>query len=257
MTTVADFGEYTDVNGTVKIGGVAIGDVTCDFTWDRKTIEVERAGKRSAVSIPGGLTYKLTLKKALQRDDIPSTLAYSLTDTPVAGTADAVKAATVFGSANAWTAAAVTLTTPSIVRFTLGTAVVTTAGYVTLFGEDANGDPLEEQVYFPTTMLVGQTVDTTKAFKKTYGWLNLGVVSTGSGTIKLDGVAGTSTWKVGDPEIFDLEIDLTKGAHILKADIPDCWFTNGGIVWGTGGNVIENNLNVAIHDFDEIEWSNS
>lgn len=257
MTTVADFGEYTDAHGTVKVGGSVLADVECDFTWERNTNEREVAGKRGPMSYPGGITYKLTVKKALARDDIPTTLAASLTDTPVSGTADVVKTATVFGAANAWTAAAVTLTTPSIVRFTLGTAVVTTAGYVTLFGEDAGGNVIEESVYFPTTLLVGQTVDTNQFFKKTYGWVNQGVVSTGSGTIKLDGVAAAASWKIGDPDIFDMEIYLTNGAHVFKAEIPDCWFTNGGISWTTGGKVIESELNVAIRDFDEITWSNT
>lgn len=257
MTTVADFGEYTDVNGTIKIDDVTLADVECDFSWERTTIGHKRAGKRSEINFPGGFTYKLTVKKALIRDDIPSTIGYSLTDTPISGTADSVKEATVFGDAGVYTEAAKTMTTPSVIRFTLSVDVVTTAGYVTLIGEDAGGNIIEDTVYFPTTMLVGGTVDTAKPFKKVYGWLNQGVVSTGGGKIALDGVAGTSTWTVGDPKIFDLELDLTKGAHVLKANIPDCWFTTGGISWTAGGELIENSLNVAIHDWDEIEWSNT
>jgi len=257
MTTVADFGEYTDVNGVLSIGGVALADVQCDFSWERKSVTYERASKRSPIELPGSFSYNLTLKKALVRDDIPTTIVYSLTDATIGGTADAVLAATVFGAANAWTAAAKTMTTPSILSFELSVAAVTTAGTITIVGEDANANVIEETVAFPTTMLVGAKVYTTKYFSKTAGFYNNGVVSTGAGKIKIDGVAGGSTWTVGDPGIFDLDVELTKGAHTLKASIPDCWFKTGAISWSTGGEVLENPLSVAIHDFDEIEWSNS
>ena len=257
MTTVADFGEYTDVNGVLSIGGVALADVQCDFSWERRSVTYERASKRSPIELPGSFSYYLTLKKALVRDDIPTTIVYSLTDATIGGTADAVIAATVFGAANAWTPAPATLTAPSTLSFELSGANVATAGTITMVGEDADANVIEEIIAFPLGMLIGSKVYSTKHFKKTTGWYNNGVIAGGTGKIKIDGVAGGSTWTVGDPEIFDLDVELTKGAHTLKAAIPDCWFKTGAISWSTGGEVLENPLSVAIHDFDEIEWSNS
>jgi hypothetical protein len=251
-TTVGEFEEYTGVNGIVKIDGTELLDVEYDVKWETTTIEHKRGNKRSSVYLPGSRTVKTTIKKALARTDVPKTLIYSLTDTPVTGTADVVKAATVFGSAGTFTAAAKTMTAPSAIRFTLGTAVVTTAGYVTLFGTDINDDPIEDTIYFPTTLLVGGSVDTTKIFKTVTGWLNQGVVSTGNGTIKLDGVAATSTATMGDPKLFTLVGEVSKVVsgvtHKITITQPECWFTTGGIAWTSGDEVIEVNSDVQMHD---------
>ena len=253
-TAVADFGEYNDSHGIVKKNGVAIQDVECDFSWELGTDTHKVAGKWAPIEYPTEYSYTLTIKKALARENIGTNIIPSLTAASVGGTADVVKAATAFGAANTWTAAAKTLTTPSAIRATLDTAAVTTAGYVTIFGTDVNDDLIEESIYFGTDMLVGATVDTQAVFKTTTGYLNLGVVSA-TGKIKLDGVAGTTTWVAGAPETFELEIDLVKGGHTTKAVIPTAWFKNGGWPWSTGRTPIELNQDVAIRDFCAIQWS--
>lgn len=254
-TAVADFGEYNDSHGIVKKNGVAIQDVECDFSWQLGTDTHKVAGKWAPIEYPTEYSYTLTIKKALARENIGTNIIPSLTAASVGGTADVVKAPTVFGAVNAWTAAAKIMTTPSILSFALGTSVVTTAGTITMVGEDDNGTVIEDIVHFGTDMLVGGKVYSTKPFKKTAGWYNNGVVSTGSGTIKIDGVAGTTTWVAGAPETFELEIDLVKGGHTTKAVIPTAWFKNGGWPWSTGRTPIELNQDVAIRDFCAIQWS--
>ncbi|MFA7121222.1 MAG: hypothetical protein WC277_07055 [Bacilli bacterium] len=255
-TTVGEFEEYTGVNGIVKIDGTEILDVQYDISWETATVEHKRGNKRSSVYIPGSKTVKTTIKKALARTDVPKTLIYSLTDTPVTGTADVVSAAVVFGAANAWTAAAKTMTTPSAIRATLSVAAVTTAGYVTIFGEDENGDPMNDDLYFPTTLLVGASVDTTKIFSKVYGFLNQGVVSTGAGKIALAGVAATSTATMGDPKLFTLVGEISKVVsgvtHTITITQPECWFTRGGIAWTSGDEVIEVDTDVQMHDPEKM-----
>lgn len=254
-TTVADFGEYNDSHGIVKKNGVAIQDVECDFSWQLRTDTHKVAGKWAPIEYPTEYSYTLTIKKALARENIGTNIIPSLTAASVGGTADAVIGATVFGAVNDWTAAAKTLTTPSILSFELGTDVVTTAGTITIRGTDANGTEIEDIIAFPKTMLVGGKVYSTKPFKTTTGWYNNGVVSMGGGTIKIDGVAGTTTWTAGAPETFELEIDLVKGGHTTKAVIPTAWFKNGGWPWSTGRTPIELNQDVAIRDFCAIQWS--
>lgn len=253
-TTVGEFEEYTGVNGIVKIDGTELLDVEYDVKWETTTIEHKRGNKRSSVYLPGSRTVKTTIKKALARTDVPKTLIYSLTDTPVTGTADVVLAAAVFGAANVFTPVnpVKTMTTPSAIRATLSVAQVTTAGYVTIFGEDENGDPMDDTIYFPTTLLVGGSVDTTKIFSKVYGFLNQGVVSTGAGKIALAGVAATSTATMGDPKLFTLVGEVSKVVsgvtHKITITQPECWFTTGGIAWTSGDEVIEVNSDVQMHD---------
>ena len=251
-TTVGEFEEYTGVNGIVKIDGTELLDVEYDVSWETSTIEHKRGNKRSSVYLPGSRTVRTTIKKALARTDVPKTLIYSLTDTPVTGTADVVSAAVVFGAANAYTATPKTMTSPSAIRATLSVAAVTTAGYVTIFGEDENGDPMNDDLYFPTTLLVGASVDTTKIFSKVYGFLNQGVVSTGAGKIALAGVAATSTATMGDPKLFTLVGEVSKVVsgvtHKITITQPECWFTTGGIAWTSGDEVIEVNSDVQMHD---------
>ena len=253
-TPVANFGEYNDSHGIVKKNGVTIQDVECDFSWELKTDTHKVAGKWAPIEYPTEYSYTLTIKKALARENIATNIVPSLTATPLSGTAEVVKAATAFGAAGVFTPAAKTMTTPSAIRATLDTAVVTTAGYVSIIGTDVNDEPIEDALYFPTTMLVGGTVDTDKVFKTVTGYLNQGVVSA-TGKIKLDGIAGTTTWTAGAPETFELEIDLVKDGHTTKAVIPTAWFKNGGWPWSTGRTPIELNQDVAIRDFCAIQWS--
>lgn len=254
-TTVADFGEYNDSHGIVKKNGVAIQDVECDFSWQLGTDTHKVAGKWAPIEYPTEYSYTLTIKKALARENIATNIVPSLTATPVSGTADAVKAATVFGAAGVFTPAVKALATPSAIRATLGAFGIGTAGYVSIIGTDVNDEPIEDAIYFGTGMLVGATVDTDKVFKTTTGYLNQGVVGVGASTIKLDGIAGTTTWTAGAPETFELEIDLVKGGHTTKAVIPTAWFKNGGWPWSTGRTPIELNQDVAIRDFCAIQWS--
>lgn len=248
MTTVADFGEYTGIMGTVTVGGVALADVEYDLSWERTTVSHQRAGKRSAINIPGSLSVKCTIKKALARTDAPTVIGSTLTDVPVTGTAGAIKTGVTL-TADARTASTTpVISTPSRVRATVVLAAITTAGTLTIIGEDANGTVITDPI--PVGLLtVGQFVTSSKVFKKVYGVDNDGIRST-TGTLTIESLAGNASYTVGDPKIFDLVGTLTKGAHTLVFTQPDCWFKTGGINWESGDKIVEVNLDVEMHDPD-------
>lgn len=256
MTTVADFGEYTGIMGTVTIGGVPLADVEYDLKWERTTVSHQRSGKRSAINIPGSLKVSTTVKKALVRTDAPTVIGYTLTDTPGSGTAVTLLATSTVLDASTNYDAMTDPTKPgtaSKVRLTLQTKNVTATGggTVTLIGTDVNDLPQTDILTIPDGMIIGEFVDSAKAFKTVAAMVTVDVDSTGdTGTFKVESLAGTATYTVGDPEIFDLVGTLTKGAHTLVFTQPDCWFSNGGINWTNGDEIIEVNLNVEMHDPD-------
>lgn len=253
MTTVADFGEYTGIHGTVTVGGVALVDVEYDLKWDRTTVSHQRSGKRSAINIPGSLKVTTTIRKALVRTDAPTVIGSTLTASAVTGTATALLAAsTVLDASTNYDA--MTDTTPgsaSVIRLTLQTKNLTVGGSVTLVGTDVNDKAMAETIAIPADMVIGEYVDSAKAFKTVEGMITVGVDSTDhTGTFKVDSIAGSSTYGVGDPTIFDLVGTLTKGAHTLVFTQPDCWFANGGISWTNGDEIISQELSVEMHDPD-------
>lgn len=253
MTTVADFGEYTGIMGTVTVGGVALADVEYDLKWERTTVSHQRSGKRSAINIPGSLKVSTTLKKALVRTDAPTVIGSTLTASAVTGTATALLAASTALDATVHFDA-MTDSTPgsaSVIRLTLQTKNLTAGGTVTLIGTDTNDKALAEAITIPADMVIGEYVDSAHAFKTVEGMVTVGVDSVDDlGTFKVDSIAGSSTYTVGDPTIFDLVGTLTKGAHTLVFTQPDCWFANGGINWTNGDEIVEVNLNVEMHDPD-------
>ena len=248
MTTVADFGEYTGIMGTVTVGGVPLADVEYDLKWERTTVSHQRSGKRSAINIPGSLKVSTTIKKALVRTDAPTVIGSTLTDVPATGTAGNIKTGVTLTADGRTASTSPTIATPSRVRATVVTANITTEGTLTIIGEDANGVVITDPI--PVGLLtVGQYVTSSKVFKKVYGVDVDGIRST-TGTLTIASLAGNASYTVGDPKIFYLVGTLTKGVHTLVFTQPDCWFANGGINWTNGDEIVEVNLNVEMHDPD-------
>lgn len=257
MTTVADFGEYTGAMGTITVGGVALADVQYDVKWKRSTVSHSRGGKHSDLNLPGKLTVTTKIKKALVYADVAKTLGYSLTDTPISGSAETLLAAShvLDGTDNYEDMADDTIATPSRIRYTLATAAIVTGGTITIIGEDADGNAMEELITVEASA-IGTTWTSTKVFKKVYGHTIRGIDSTGDlGTFAVASIAGSATYTVGDPKIFDLVGTLTKGSTTIVITQPDCWFTEGGIAWEDAGKVVDVECPVEMRDPDTLSIS--
>jgi len=250
MTTVSDFGEYTGAMGTITLSaGGALADVEFDVKWSRSTVTHSRGGKHSDIQIPGKLTVKTKIKKALVYADAARTLGYGLTNTAVTGTATACLAATSF---TAGTAVPITAdpATASVLRVRTSTDVSTAAGGFTIVGTDVNDVEQSETLTIPNGTVVGTDFYTTKVFKLA----NYAITNAITGSIKfqIDGVAATATYAVGDPKVFDLVGVLTKGATTITITLPDCWFSSGGISWVDAGKIVDVDADVEMRDPDTL-----
>lgn len=257
MTTVADFGEYTGAMGTITVGGVPLADVQYDVKWDRATVSHTRGGKYSDINIPGKLTVKTKITKALVYADVAKTLGYSLTDTPISGTAETLLATSTALDASDFYEDMTddTIATASRIRYTLQTKAITTGGTITIIGEDNDGNPMEEMIEVAASA-IGTTWTSTKVFKKVFGHTIRGIDSTDDlGTFAVASIAGSATYTVGDPKIFDLVGTLTKGSTTIVITQPDCWFKNGGIAWEDAGKIIDVEADVEMRDPDTLSVS--
>ena len=238
--------------GTITIGGVALADVEFDCKWSRGTVSHARGGKYSDIQIPGKLTVKTKIKKALVYADAPKTLGYSLNDTPITGTGGTIKAG-VTVSADGYTASTTpTIATASRVRATVATSAMTTPGTLTIIGTDASGNNLEEII--PVGLIdVAAFVTSTKVFKTVTGVVTTGLRSTGGGTLTIASITGNTSFTVGNPKVFDLIGTLTKGATTIVVTLPDCWFSSGNLNWSDASKIIDVDADVEMHDPDLLK----
>jgi hypothetical protein len=250
MTTVADFGEYTGVHGSLVIDGVTWADVVYDVRWKRGVATHDRASKHSDVQVPGKLTVTTTIKKALVHTEAAMALGYSLTDTPVTGSATACLAATTIV---AGTAVPITTdpATPSLLKITISNAATTLAGAITITGKDANSVEISETFIIPAATPAGTSFVGSKVFKEAN--IALPVDITGTAKFQIDGVAGGTSYTVGNPKIFDLVGSVIKGGDSIAVTQPDCWFSEGGIAFESSDKILEVNTSVEMHDPDLLE----
>lgn len=255
MTVVSDWGEYTGVHGTVTIGGAAIADVFYDIKWKRATVSHGRSGKYSDANYPGKLTVETKIKKALIYTDAAKVIGYSLTASPITGTAETLLAAShvLDATDNYEDMTDDTIATLSRIRYTLATKAITVGGTITLIGEDNDGNAISETIEVSAPASIGDTWTTTKLFKKVYGHTIRAIDSTDDlGTFTVASIAGSASYSVGDPKVFDLIGTLTQGSTTLVFTQPDCWFTEGGIAWEDAGKVVEVECPVAMRDPDTL-----
>jgi hypothetical protein len=255
MTTVEDFGEYTDLDGALSVGGTVIADITYDVRWRLNDVTVPRAGKRSKKNLPGEFSVTTVIKKVLVKDEATTVLGKSLNDTPVGGTASTLHAgltAPGSGAENITDMTTTAIATASRVRFIPVTDAITVGGRAIVVGTNSAGGEIEESVDL-TAVVAGAVSGTTKRLFKTVTHVVLiGTVAAGA-TIAVTSIIGASSFTVGDPEIFDLVGSLTKGSNSVVVTQPNCWFKNGGIAWGTGGTPIDVSIDVGMYDPDTLD----
>ncbi len=256
MTTVGDFGEYTGLHGVVTLDSVALADVFYDLKWKRDTVKKARSGKYSDLNVPGKLNVETKIKKALVYADAAKVIGYSLNDTPITGTAETLLAAShvLDATDNYEDMTDDTVATPSRIRYTLATNAITVGGTITVIGEDADGNAISEIIEVDAPATVGATWTTTKLFKKVNGHVIRAIDSTDdTGVFAVASIAGSSSYSVGDPKVFDLVGTLTKGATTIVSTQPDCWFKDGGISWEDAGKLVECELDVEMRDPDTLD----
>lgn len=247
MTTVADFDEYTDVNGVVLIDGVVLADVQYDVKWERATVKVPCAGAIADKNLPGKVSVTTRLKKVLVHSDAAKMIGYSLNEAALTGAAEELKTGVAL-DADGYTAMADTeIAAPSRVQATVVTSAITTGGTMVIIGADANGNPIQEAVAI-STLSVGETAIGSMLFSTVYGVAVYGVRSAGNGTLTIASIAGASAYTVGNPKIFDLVGKVVKGTKTIQITQPDCWFTNGGLAWTEGNTPIDVDLGVEMHN---------
>lgn len=253
MTTVADFGEFTDVDGQITIGGVRIANVQYDVKWKRNVNKIPRSGSRSQKNIPGYLEVTTKLKSILIHSNAAALVGASLSDTPLTGAAETLKTGVAL-DADGYTATSdPTIASPSRIRATVATSAITTGGTLVIDGEDNAGNPLQETLEIGT-IGVGEYVTGTKLFKEVFGVIVHGIRSTGGGTLTIASVAGASAYTVGDPLVFDLVGIVTKGSKSIQITQPDCWMSSGEFAWSEGGKPMEINVEIQMYDPELFEY---
>jgi len=257
MTTVADFGEYTDVDGQLSLSGLGtIANVQYDVSWKRNANKVPRSGARSQKNIPGYLEVTTKLKAILIHDNAAALLGSSLNATPITGAAETLLATSHVLDATDWYEDMTddTIAAASRIRYTLQTKAATVGGTITIIGEDASGNPLEEIITVPATMAINDTLTSTKLFKKVYGHTIRGVDTADDlGTFLVASITGASSYSVGDPLVFDLVGTVTKGSESIQITQPDCWMASGGFAWTDGGKPMDIDVDVQMYDPDLLD----
>jgi hypothetical protein len=248
MTTVADFGEYTGVNGAMTIDGVPFADIQYDVKWQTSDVNYPRSNKRSDGCVPGKRTVTTKIRKVFLHEDAAIVLGYSISDTPITGTAGVLDTATAV-VADTIVAIGANPTTPSRVTLTIGTASITTPGDVIVYGTDIGDRPIAEIFAIPDNTVATTVFTGSRVFKTTTHYAVMSVAGSGA-TIAVDSIAGSSTLVFGDPKVIDIVGTLTKGAKSITITQEDCWLKNGGISWTDAGKVIEVDADVSMHDPD-------
>jgi len=249
MTTVADFGQYTGVNGAMTIDGVPFADIQYDIRWATSDVNFTRSNKRSDGCIPGKRSVSTKIRKVFVHDDAAIVLGYSMSDVPITGANGVLQAANTFTPDTVETIGA-NPTAASRVKITVGTAAIVTAGRVIVYGTDASSQPLAEVFTIPDDTPATTSFTGSKVFKTTTHYAIFDLEGDTGCTLALDSVAGSSTLTFGDPKVFDIVGTLTKGAKSITITQQDCWLKNGGISWVDSGRVIEVDADVGMHDPD-------
>jgi hypothetical protein len=233
----------------MTIDGTAFADIQYDIRWGTSDVMYPRSNKRSDGCIPGKRSVQTKIKKVFVHEDAGIVLGYSMSDTPITGANGVLQAANTF-TADSVEAIGANPTAASRVKITVGTAAITTAGKVIVYGTDASDQVIAEIYTIPLGTVATTTFTGTKVFKTTTHYAIIDLVGDTGCTLALDSVAGSSTLTFGDPKIFDLVGTLTKGAKSITITQQDCWLKNGGIAWVDSGRVIEVDAEVSMHDPD-------
>jgi len=252
MTTVADFGEYTGVFGVVLVDGLTFADVEYDIKWSRSTVTHSRASKFSDIQIPGKLTVKTTIKKALVHEEAAMVIGYSLTDVPTTGSAGSLLAATTI-AADVVTPITSDPATPSRVRITISVGTTVLAGQILVTGTDSNDRDMTEVIPIPALTQIGAVFTGTKVFKTTDSATVLGSTTATGAKYALTSITGAATYTIKDPKIFDLVGGVTKLGKSIQITQPDCWFSDGGLNFKDAGTILEFGASVEMHDPDLLE----
>ena len=235
---------YTAVKGVLDYGG-PIAFVKFDITWNRDVAKQERGGMWSPLNLPGGFEVKGTVTTIITDGAL---LAASINETPTTGTAETLKSGRAL-LIDGWVDNVDTsIATPSRIRLTVAAAPVTTAGYITLIGTNANDQEISEEVYVGL-LGIAENATSKQVYKTCLGTYNHGVVSA-TGTLTVASIVGDSTVNVGSPKIFNLIGSVVDGSSNVTITCNNVFFTGGGLPVESVNTVIKGEFPFVMRDAD-------
>jgi hypothetical protein len=238
---------YTGVQGAVSYAGAPFAVASFDFTVTRGVASHARSGKWSDLNKPGKVSVSGKITRIQKNNDL---LAAALNGTPSTGTAGALEAAAAFTAGTVMAINDAAPATPSRITITLGTAVITTGGYVVLYGTDPNDVAISEVIAIPNGSLVGAVFTSTKVFKTCPYALPVTVASTGGGTFAFAAIAGDATVNVGEPKYFTLIGSVTDGSNNITVTLNNCFFTGGKFSFTDASAQLSDDAPFAVTDPD-------
>lgn len=237
---------YTGVHGLMYVDSVATAYAEFSVKISRGIASHKRGGKHSDIKLAG----KIDVTGSINRIQINAEmLGKLLNSTTLSGAADDLHAGLTLDGSDHITAMTDTDADESKIRLTVITSAITTGGRAVLRGLDVNGNALTESITIPT-LTVGQYVTSVNVFSTLYDITLFDVDSTGSGQLKVDGVAGASSYVVGTADYFTLKGEVNDGTNHIYIEMANCFLTDGEFKFGDADTVVEDNLSFTMKDPD-------
>jgi hypothetical protein len=232
----------------IKVDGSTWAGADFDYKQTRSKAGHPRTGYLSDINYPGKLGATITCKNIMRDSRF---LGKMFTADAISGSAGSIKTGITLTADGYIAATSPTIATPSRVQLTVGTAAITTPGYITVLGTAGNGEMMEEDIYVG---LLGNAATATgqKMFKTVTGFYNTGVRST-TGVLGAASIGGGSYYTTTNttPGMFTLLMQgVDELGNFIKVQCSNCWISSGVFHSGDSGNVLEDAITFEITDLD-------
>jgi hypothetical protein len=236
MTAVTS---WTGIEGVVQVAGSPVAFVKFDLNVERSVASAQVANHYSAINRPGTVKVTGSIRQILTDGNM---FAKLISSTPTTGSVETLLAATgVLDASDTWTPFTdASIATPSRIRLTLATNNLTVGGTATIIGTGANDEYQEETLVVPATMLIAETLTTTKTFKTADGIFIRDVDSASDlGTFAVASIAGDATATIDAGTEIDLIGSVVSGSNNVTFTVPNSFLTGGSISIESPDTIIE------------------
>lgn len=244
MSDVPDY--ISGIEGAVLINDIPIAYSEFSVKQTRNSVTIKRGGKYSDINAPGKLGISGSITKCMINSEY---MEMAFNSTSSTGT-DAVldDAMTFTGILEALAPSTINCITPSRIKLTVTNGAVTTGGPAHIVGTNATGVYISETIDIPTGALANTSFITNKAFSTVNAIVSS--INTGSASIKVESVAGSTVTTVGMPKYFDLVGKVTKGSKQIIVSLPKCWLSGNSWNFSDADAPIEDKLDYQVYDPD-------